>query len=53
MCGSENSIMVNPQDYEKRQQGGLIQDVMPYLSPSERELLISGVCGDCYDRLFK
>jgi len=31
---------------------GFIQDVMPYLSDAERELLLSKTCGDCFDKLF-
>ena len=29
---------------------GFIQDLMPYLSASERELLLSGTCGECFDK---
>jgi hypothetical protein len=29
-----------------------IQDLMPYLSAAERELLISKTCGSCFDKLF-
>lgn len=31
---------------------GYIQDIMPYLTNSERELLISGYCGKCFDKIF-
>jgi hypothetical protein len=31
---------------------GYIQDIMDYLTPAERELLISGTCGKCFDTLF-
>jgi len=30
-----------------------IQDVLPDLSEDDRELLISGTCGKCFDTLFK
>ena len=29
-----------------------IQDVFPYLSAEERELLISHTCGECWDSMF-
>ena len=29
-----------------------IQDIFPYLTPAERELLISGLCPDCWDSMF-
>lgn len=31
---------------------GAIQDIMPYLSANERELMISNTCGDCFDKLY-
>lgn len=37
-----------------RWQGGeLIQRCFPQLTPDEREILISGICGDCFDKMFK
>ena len=32
--------------------GELIQNAMPYLSPDEREILISGICGRCFDEMY-
>ena len=32
--------------------GALIQDALPMLSENDRELLISGNCGVCFDTLF-
>lgn len=29
-----------------------IQDIFPDLSADDREILISGICGSCYDKLF-
>ena len=29
-----------------------IQDIFPYLSPAERELLLSGICPDCWAKMF-
>ena len=31
----------------------LIQDYFPELSIAEREILISGYCGDCFDAIMK
>ena len=31
---------------------GLIQNAMPNLSADDRELLISGICGPCFDKMF-
>ena len=33
--------------------GAAIQNALPMLSPGERELLISGICEDCFDALTK
>lgn len=29
-----------------------IQDIFPNLSPADREIFISGVCGKCWNRLY-
>ena len=53
MCGTSYAIMYNREDMVDWLSGlGFIQDVMPYLSNAERELLISRTCGDCFDKLF-
>jgi len=51
-CKTEHSIQVREQDWIRLQNGEHIQDVMPYLSLDERELLISGICGKCFDKTF-
>ena len=53
MCGTSYAIMYNSQDMMDWLSGqGFIQDLMPYLSDAERELLISRTCGACFDKLF-
>lgn len=53
MCGMTYSIMYNREDMISWFSGEeFVQDAMPYLSASERELLISGTCGSCFDSLF-
>ena len=51
-CGKAHEVEVNEMDYLDWQDGALIQDVMPYLSAQEREYLISGICEDCWDKMF-
>jgi hypothetical protein len=34
------------------QAGELIQNALPELSADQRELIISGTCGDCWDEMF-
>ena len=52
VCGVTHTLMVNLHDMGRWQNGSLIQDAMPYLSADERELLISGTCGTCFDKMF-
>lgn len=52
-CGTSYSIMYNREDMIDWLSGkGFVQDLMPYLSDSERELLISRICGPCFDKIF-
>lgn len=52
ICGKETPVSVNSEDFEAWKNGGFIQHVMPYLSPSEREAIISGICPNCWDKMF-
>lgn len=52
-CGKENIVEVNCEDFILYAEGeALVQDAFPYLSPNEREVIISGICGDCWDKAF-
>lgn len=51
-CGRENEVEVNHMDYLDWQNGELAQDAFPYLSANEREMLISGCCQRCWDKMF-
>lgn len=53
MCGNVSDIKCNEDDFNKwKNREGYIQDLLHYLSKQERELLISGTCGSCFDELF-
>lgn len=43
---------LDPEKVNRWLAGEHIQDVMPELSADTRELLISGVHGDCFDAMF-
>ena len=45
-------MQVHVEDVTAWENGELIQNAMPYLSADEREVLISGTCGPCFDRMF-
>lgn len=53
-CHKKHIVNVEEQDYrdwtyKKR----LAQECFPYLSSAERELLISGTCEECWNKMFK
>jgi hypothetical protein len=52
-CGKTVNLVIEQEDFRKyRNNDGLVQDIFPYLSAGEREMLISGMCEDCWDKLF-
>ena len=51
-CGTTHTLTVDINDYFNWQEGTHIQDAMPYLTPAERELLISQTCQTCWDKMF-
>lgn len=54
LCKKEYVIYgIKPVDYESWSSGSaFIQDVMPYLLPWERELMISETCDNCWKEMF-
>jgi len=51
VCGKVVALRVDPEDVERWHNGTLVQDAFPYLDAAERELLISGTCGECWSAL--
>ena len=51
ICDVTHELQVRPEDVEKWIDGKLAQEAFPYLSPEERELLISQICEKCYGNL--
>lgn len=52
-CGQIVKLRVYPIDIDRYNTEGLLaQDAFPYLAPEKREILISGVCPDCWDDMF-
>lgn len=52
MCNKTYEVEMDANAYRRWMNGEHIQDVAPELTIDERELLISGVCGKCFDNLF-
>jgi|32_taG_2_1085360.scaffolds.fasta_scaffold96431_2 hypothetical protein len=45
---------IKPKDFQSWSNGeGFIQDIMPYLSVSDRELLISRTCDNCWNTMYE
>ena len=51
-CKTNHTIVLPKEPYIKWQTGTHIQEVFPEISLDTRELLISGICGSCFDKLF-
>lgn len=52
-CRTRYEFWADDQDVRDWHEGKLIQVAIPYLSIEARELLISGMCGDCFNELAK
>lgn len=53
VCGTCYRLSVDAENYLNWQEGeGSIRELLPELSPNERELLISGTCVKCFDDMF-
>lgn len=51
-CGEYHEVMVSETDYWNWESGELAQNAFPYLTAEEREILISGICPDCWGKIF-
>ena len=51
-CAEPQHITVGQADLDAWQSGTNIQNAMPYLSADDREILISGICGECFDKIY-
>ena len=46
-CGKTHGVNVSESAYFDWEDGALIQEVMPELTPTEREQIISHICPEC------
>ena len=52
-CDKSYTFTVDYDGYHAwKNQQGFIQDLLQDNTASERELLISGTCGECFDKMF-
>lgn len=53
-CREPKTVSCTDDEYVAwKNSGALIQNAMPNVPKEERELLISGYCGDCWEKLFR
>lgn len=51
-CHGENFVEVYSDDIVRwKAEGAMIQDAFPYLDEDERELLMTGICPPCWDKI--
>lgn len=53
MCLSSNELEVSKQGFKDYDNGALIQNAFPTLTPDQREFLLSGICNTCWEKTFK
>lgn len=51
-CSKPVAVTVKADDYSQFEGGAFAQDCFRYLSAEQREFLISGICGTCWDSMF-
>lgn len=51
-CDYEVHIPITEDQLSQYKNGEPIQKVLPNVSPDDRELFISGLCGKCFDKIF-
>lgn len=55
-CGKEKAVPMNDDQYERlgkfNRGEGHIQDLLPDVEPKWREMFISGMCPECWKKLF-
>lgn len=52
VCKTKSLIRVAKTDYERYKGGTLIQNAFPYLTPDEREAIMTGICPECWNKMF-
>jgi len=52
-CGKISTLEMTKEQYEQYKSGdNYIQNIFPNWSPAIREMLITGICPDCWDKMF-
>ena len=51
-CKSEHAVALKGSDLFQFNQGKYIQDAFPYISEGLREMMMSGICDNCFQEMF-
>ena len=52
-CGKTSTLEMTNEQYEQYISGdSYIQNIFPNWSPAIREMLITGICPDCWNKIF-
>lgn len=51
-CQRTNEVEVKVEDYVSWRNGMHIQHAFPYLNSDDREVLMTGICPECWDTLY-
>lgn len=52
LCGKITSVVVSDEGLAKYfYEHALVQEAFPELSPSEREVILNGICFECQERI--
>ena len=56
MCGEIQMVVMTKDQYKRyldwEDRKGCIQDLLPDLTADEREILMTGTCPDCWNKMF-
>lgn len=53
ICGKQQTIKVYLVSLEAYRNDALLQDAFPNPTPAEREAIKTGICLDCWDKMFE
>jgi hypothetical protein len=52
VCQKRSTLEIDRERYERWAGGELVQNVWPEWTPDEREMLITGTHGECWEAMF-
>lgn len=50
-CHEHHKVSVLKEEYDKWKSGMLVQRAFPTMAPETRELLITGICSNCWETM--